>query len=105
MTVIPSSDNLPPVVSYGLVSGLNTQQIIQAELQPYVQPETDLQNQQTGLNANVTEYQQINTDLLALQTQAGTLATSAGWSARQATSSDTSLATATAAAGTPVDRK
>jgi len=102
MTVMPTSNNLPPVVSYGLVSGLNTQQIIQAELQPYVQPETDLQSQQTGLNSNVTEYQQINTDLLALKTQAGTLATAAGWNARQATSSDTSLATATAAPGTPV---
>ena len=101
MTVMPSSSSLPPVVDYGLESGLNTQQIIQAELQPYQQPETDLQNQQTTLNSNVTEYQQINTDLQALQTQAESLATGSGWDARVANSSDSDVATATAGPGTP----
>ena len=101
MTVLPSSITTPPVVDYGLESGLNTQQIIQAELQPYQQPETDLQNQQTTLNSNVSEYQQINSDLMALQTDASALARSSGWNARQATSSDTGVATATAAPGTP----
>ena len=101
MSVVPSSSNTPPVIDYGLESGLNTQQIIQAELQPYQQPETDLQNQQATLNANVSEYQQINTDLLALQTQASQLATASGWNARSASSSDTGVAGATAAPGTP----
>jgi len=101
MTVTPSSSSTPPVVDYGLESGLNTQQIIQAELQPYQQPETDLQSQQTSLNSNVTEYQQINSDLLALQTQASSLATGSGWNARTADTSNSDVATATAAAGTP----
>ncbi|HUA93915.1 MAG TPA: flagellar filament capping protein FliD, partial [Acidimicrobiales bacterium] len=102
MTVTDSSSiGTPTVVDYGLESGLNTEQIIQAELQPYQQPETDLQNQQTTLNSNVSEYQQINTDLLALQTQASQLATSSGWNARTADSSATDVATATATPGTP----
>ena len=69
MTVVPTSSSVPPVVSFGLVSGLNTQQI--------------------------------NSDLMALQTQARNLSTAAGWNARQATSSDTGIATATATPGTP----
>jgi flagellar hook-associated protein 2 len=101
MTVVPSSIGTPSVVDYGLESGLNTQQIIQAELQPYQEPETDLQNQQTTINSNVADYQQINSDLLTLQTDASNLATSSGWNARQATSSDTSVVSADAAAGTP----
>jgi len=101
MTIVPSSIGTPSVVDYGLESGLNTQQIIQAELQPYEAPETDLQNQQTTLNTHVTEYQQINSDLMTLQTDASDLATADGWNARQATSSDSSVVTATAAPGTP----
>jgi flagellar hook-associated protein 2 len=101
MTIVPSSIGSPSVVDYGLESGLNTQQIIQAELQPYQEPETDLQNQQTTLNSNVADYQQINSDLLTLQTDASNLATSSGWNARQATSSDSSVVSADAAAGTP----
>jgi flagellar hook-associated protein 2 len=101
MTVVPSSIGTPSVVDYGLESGLNTQQIIQAELEPYQEPETDLQNQQTTLNSNVADYQQINSDLMTLQTDASSLATASGWNARQATSSDTDVATATAGPGTP----
>ncbi len=101
MTAVPSSIGTPSVVDYGLESGLNTQQIIDAELQPYQEPETDLQNEQTTINSNVADYQQINSDLMTLQTDASSLATSSGWNARQATSSDNSVATANAAAGTP----
>src|SRR5580704_19139128 len=99
MTVVPSSITNPSVVDFGLESGLNTQQIIQAELQPYQQPETDLQKQQSTLNSNVADYQQINSDLMTLQTDAANLATANGWNARQATSSDSSVVTATAAPG------
>lgn len=101
MTVVPSSIGTPSVVDYGLESGLNTQQIIQAELQPYQQQETDLQTQQSTLNSNVSHYQQINTDLMTLETDAENLATSSGWDASQATSSDSSVVTANAAPGTP----
>jgi flagellar hook-associated protein 2 len=101
MTAVPSSIGTPSVVDYGLESGLNTQQIIDAELQPYQEPETDLQNEQTTINSNVADYQQINSDLMTLQTDASSLATASGWNARQATSSDNSVATANASAGTP----
>ncbi|HUO49734.1 MAG TPA: flagellar filament capping protein FliD [Acidimicrobiales bacterium] len=99
---MPSASSSPPVVANGLISGLNTPQIIQAMLAPYQQPETDLQNQQATINSNVGDYQQINADLLSLQNAATTLATSSGWGARTATSSDTTVATATADAGTPL---
>ena len=102
MTVIPSSSSAtPPVVDFGLESGLNTQQIIQAELQPYQQPETNLQTEQTTLNTHVTEYQTINSDLIALKTDASTLSVMSGWNARQATSSDSTILTASADPGTP----
>ena len=104
MTTIPSSTTVtgqPSVVDFGLESGLNTQQIIQAELQPYQAPETDLQNEQTTLNSHVSDYQQINSDLMTLLTDASNLSTADGWNARQASSSDSSVVTATAAPGTP----
>lgn len=91
----------PPVVSYGMVSGINTQQIIQAELQSYEIPINNLQSEQSTIAGNVADYQQINTDLLAMKADADKLATPNGWNARTATSSNTSVATATAAAGTP----
>ena len=91
----------PPIVSYGLVSGINTQQVIAAELQPFQAPVNSLTAEQSTLASNVADYQQINSDLLSLQTAANTLATSSGWGARSATSTNTSVATATAAAGTP----
>lgn len=102
MSISSSGTSLnPPVVDYGLVSGLNTQQIIQAELQPYEEPVTNLQNEQSTLNSNVGDYQQINSDLSALQSDAAALSLPSGWNARTATSSDTAVATASAAAGTP----
>ena len=101
VTSSSSSNGTPPLVSYGLVSGLNTSAIIQAELQPYQQPITNLQNQQSTLNSNVGDYQQINTDLAALETSASALSTASGWQARTATVSDPTVATATASSGTP----
>jgi flagellar hook-associated protein 2 len=101
MTIVPSAISNPSVVDFGLESGLNTQQIIQAELQPYQQPETDLQKQQATLNSNVSDYQQINSDLMTLQTDASNLSLASGWNARTATSSNDGVVTATAAPGTP----
>lgn len=92
----------PPIVSYGLVSGINTQQVIAAELQPFEIPINNLTAEQSTIASQVSDYQQINTDLLALQNAANTLALPSGWNARSATSSDTSVATATAGPGTPV---
>jgi flagellar hook-associated protein 2 len=84
------------------VSGINTQQVIAAELQPFQIPINNLTSEQSTISSNVSDYQQINSDLLAMQTAANTLALPSGWSSRSATSSDTSVATATAGPGTPV---
>lgn len=91
----------PPIISYGMVSGLNTQQIIAAELQPFQVPINNLTAEQSTIASNVGDYQQINSDLLSMQTAANSLATPSGWNSRSATSSNTSVATATAGAGTP----
>lgn len=96
-----SSTGIPSIVDYGLESGLDTQAIIEAELEPFQAPETSLQNEQSTLNTNVGYYQTINKDLLALETQADTLALPSGWANQQATSSDPSEAAATATSGTP----
>ena len=105
MTVNASSSSgagaTPPIVDNGIVSGLNTTAIIQALMASYQEPITDLQNQQSNLNSQSADYQAINKDLLAFQTAAQALSKMSGWGAVEATSSDSSAVTATAASGTP----
>lgn len=96
-----STAGTPPIIDNGLISGLNTQAIIQAMMQSYEQPIADLQSQQSTLNTQASDYQAINKDLLAFQQAAQALSTSSDWGARQATSSDASAVTATASSGTP----
>lgn len=104
MTIIPSTNiglQTPTVTDPNLVGNLNTQAIINAEMQQYEQPILNLQNQQKTLNGNISDYQQINTDLTSLQTAANALSTSSDWQQMQATSSDSTVASATATQGTP----
>ena len=104
MTVSSSgtgSSLTPSVVANGLVSGINTSAIIQAELQPFQIPINNLQSEQSTIATNVSDYQQINSDLLALKGTAAGLSFASGWNARSATSSNTTVATATASPGTP----
>ena len=63
-----------PVSFSGLVSGLNTQSIISAEMAVYEQPLTNLQTEQSTINTQIADYQTINTQLLALQQSADALA-------------------------------
>lgn len=100
-TSISGGTSSPTIMANGLISGLNTQQIIQAMMQSYLQPENNLLKEQSGLNTQVQDYQAINTDLLALQTAAKALSTSSGWGARQTSSSAATVATGSAAPGTP----
>ncbi|MHB1785230.1 MAG: flagellar cap protein FliD N-terminal domain-containing protein, partial [Acidimicrobiales bacterium] len=100
-TSISGGTSSPTIMANGLISGLNTQQIIQAMMQSYLQPENNLLKEQTGLNTQVQDYQAINTDLLALQTAAKALSTSSGWGARQTSSSAATVATGSATSGTP----
>jgi flagellar hook-associated protein 2 len=94
-------DTTPSVVSYGLISGINTSQIIQAELQQFEIPIKNLQSEQSTIASNVGDYQQINSDLLAMQNASNQLASPSGWQVMSATSSNTAVATATAGPGTP----
>jgi len=94
----------PALVVNGLISGLNTQEIIQALLQSYMAPETDLQSQQATINSNISDYQVINKDLQALQSAASVLGlppsnAQSTWASMQAVSSDSSVATANASQG------
>lgn len=104
MTIIPNTNiglQTPTLTNMSLVGNFNSQGIIAAELQPYEQPILNLQNQQATINANIADYQQMNKDLAALQKAAAALSTASDWQQMQATSSDSTVATATAASGTP----
>lgn len=94
-----SSTGAPPLLVNGLISGINTQQVIQALLQSYQIPITNLQDQQSQLNSQASDYQAINTDLQALMTAAGALDQPSSWNLMSATSSDQAVATATASPG------
>ncbi len=106
----PATSSGATIQGSGLIPGLNTQQIISALLKPYEQPIADLKSQQSQLNSQASDYQAINTDVQALLTAAEALAAppgavtptgqSSSW-AMQATSSDATVATATASGGTP----
>lgn len=90
-----------PVSFSGLVSGLNTQSIINAEMAVYQQPLTNLQTEQSTINTKIADYQAINTQLLALQQSADALADPSAFDeAFSAASSDSSVATASVTSGT-----
>jgi flagellar hook-associated protein 2 len=85
----------------GLVSGLNTDQIVQALLAPEQQEITNLQNQQSALVQRETIYKTLQADLTALQSAVSSLSstTNSIFDGRTATSSNTNLATAAASSG------
>ncbi len=90
-----------PVSFSGLVSGLNTQSIINAEMAVYEQPLTSLQNEQSTINSKISDYQSINSQLLALQQAADALADPTSYEqAFSTSSSDPSVATASVSSGT-----
>jgi flagellar hook-associated protein 2 len=90
-----------PVSFSGLVSGLNTQSIISAEMAVYEQPLTNLQTEQTTINNKIADYQTINTQLLSLQQAADALAYPAAFNeAYAAASSNPAAATASVSSGT-----
>ena len=90
-----------PVSFSGLVSGLNTQSIINAEMAVYEQPLTNLQTEQSTINTQISDYQTINTQLLALQQSADALADPSAFNeAYSAASSNPAVATATVSSGT-----
>ena len=90
----------------GLVSGLNTTQIISQLMQVAAQPQTDLRTAVAKENTVVSAYQSVNSKLLALQTAAeaftapsALVPTNPTWQSVKATSSSSAVvATATAGA-------
>ncbi len=89
-----------PVTFTGIESGLNTEQIMSAYLQIDEAPLTQLQDQQTTVNNQVTAYQTIEQQLQALQTAADQVSAPGAFSsAISASSTDASVATATTGTG------
>ncbi len=89
-----------PVTFSGLESGLDTSSIISAEMTVFEQPLDDLQAQQTATNTKISDYQTLNTQLLALQQAGDALADPSAYSqAYAATSSDSAVATASISSG------
>ena len=90
-----------PINFNGIISGLNTQSIISAEMAIFEQPLNALKAQQTTINSQISDFQTINTQLLALQQAADALSVpSAFGQAFLATSSNAAEATATVSGGT-----
>ncbi len=93
--------NSSGIAIQGLISGLNTDQIIQAMLAPEQQVIANLQNQQAGIVQRETMYNTIQADLTALQSAVSSLsgATNSVFDGRTATSSNPNFATASASSG------
>jgi flagellar hook-associated protein 2 len=83
----------------GLVSGLNTSEIIAQLMQLERQPQVRLQNKQNAVESAISALRDLNTKFLSITTAADKLNTTAGWQLATATSSDTTRVTATATSG------
>ncbi len=102
MSITSPAGFSPQFQTSGLVpglSGVNIQAVIDALLQAYDLPVTNLQNEQSTINSQVSDWQAINKDIATFQSAAQALSTSSGWNLMTASSSDTSVATATSSAG------
>ncbi len=94
-----TSGSGPAMTFNGLISGINTAQIIQALMTAYKLPQTDIQNQINQLNSNVNDYQQLAGDLTQLQSAADAISQTSLWNLMSASSSNSAVATATASPG------
>jgi flagellar hook-associated protein 2 len=80
----------------GVVSGLNTQSIIDALVAAEKQPLTDLQNQEATLTAQQSAYTQVGTAIDNVVTAIKAFTVTSAGSSRMASSSDTSIMSASA---------
>lgn len=90
-----SSSGLPPVYLNGLVSGINTTQVIDALMQAVEQPQVQLETQRQQIQQEIGDYQAISGDLQSLQSASDQLTAPGALEATAASSSDPSVATAT----------
>jgi flagellar hook-associated protein 2 len=84
----------------GLVSGLNTSQIIDQLMALERQPQTRLQQQKATEQSRLDAYTQLSSKLGALGSAAFDLKFESGWTSRTAVSGDDSVLVATAGPGT-----
>jgi flagellar hook-associated protein 2 len=97
---MPSSFNVSGLLG-GTAGQIDTTTLISELMQAAAVPQTQLQNQLTTLQSHQAAYQQINTDVTALQTAAQALTDPSGWSATTATSTSSSVAASTTASAQP----
>ena len=83
----------------GLVSGLNTTDLINQLMSIEAQSQNRLKQQQADEQSTIKLYQTLNSKLSAVQTAAKALNTPSSWQTMKATSSDTAAVSATAGAG------
>jgi len=83
----------------GLVSGLNTTDIINSLIAAERTTQDQLKSSQQKAKDQVAAYQSLNTKLASLRDAARALAGPSGWGAMTATSTNIAVATATASAG------
>jgi len=83
----------------GLVSGLNTTDIINQLIATERSTQDQLKATQQKAKDQIAAYQSLNTKLASLRDAAANLAKSTGWAAMKASSSNSNVATATAASG------
>lgn len=83
----------------GLVSGLNTSEIIAQLMQLERQPQVRLQGKQKAVEGAISALRDLNSKFLSIATAAGKLDTTSGWQLATATSSDPTRVAATATAG------
>ena len=101
MSIAATSSSSASALS-GLASGLDWTSIINELVTIEKAPETQMQAQQTALETENTSYQTIGTDLTTLQNDVTTLMDPSFFNIRTASAANSSVATATAAAGTPL---
>ena len=82
----------------GLVSGLNTTDLISKLMAVEAQPQTDLKTARTAEQTTIASYQSVNATMATLKATADALASTTGWSGTKAASSSDAV-TATASIG------
>src|ERR1700744_83327 len=97
---MPSSFNVSGLLG-GTAGQIDTTTLISQLMQAQAIPQTQLQTQLTTLQQHQAAYQQINTDVTALQTAAQALTDPSGWTATTATSSSTAVAASTTSSAVP----
>jgi flagellar hook-associated protein 2 len=98
-STIGAAANAATTAISGLSSGIDTTSIINALMAVNAQTQTNLQTQQTANNTKISDYQTLNSQMLALQSAARELQGVGDWQQYVAASSNQGAATATSVAG------